>query len=213
MSRNLIPQPKYCLVSSIVTAMFALMLLLMFTAVNAQGSGGTMNGRCDDQICVCKVQASTTCPEWISDTSFDGGPYDTTSSSSCGPSDGSSGSSVRCTGWLSDFFTEYPNEESTCTINADGSFVVKYVLWDGNSTTTTSPPLMNYTEQDPMPDCSQDIPFTLVPSSMPTISPAPTPTDQPSSRAPAVYGQGLDHALFSVVSIAGMAATTMFVLH
>jgi hypothetical protein len=167
------------------------MLLCTATAVH----GSTMNGVCNEDLCVCVVKGSETCPDWMTLTT-EGGPYDNTGSSSCS---GTDMKNAVCSGYRSDIFTEFPNVNLACSINEDGSPVItNYQLEDGNS--TTAQPLLNYTENDPIPDCAADAPFTLVPSSAPTISPAPTPS--PTSSATDV--KGLTNVVMIAASLAGI---------
>jgi hypothetical protein len=166
---------------------------------------GLINGVCDEDLCVCMVRGSLECPEWMA-LSSEGGPYDTIGAVTCPQPNrtdatdaGGDGVNSVCTGWMADFFTEYPYSKVPCSIREDGTSQLDYyILWDGNSTTST--PILNYTEPaDPIPDCAIDMPFTLAPSMSHTISPAPTPEQTPSSASK--DGQGVARALILASSV------------
>eukprot|EP00529_Nitzschia_sp_RCC80_P035512 CAMPEP_0113476578 /NCGR_PEP_ID=MMETSP0014_2-20120614/19743_1 /TAXON_ID=2857 /ORGANISM="Nitzschia sp." /LENGTH=181 /DNA_ID=CAMNT_0000369603 /DNA_START=514 /DNA_END=1059 /DNA_ORIENTATION=+ /assembly_acc=CAM_ASM_000159 len=176
-------------------------LVLVLPMITAQP--GSINGRCDAEICVCILPAIVSCPKWFGRIS-DGGVYKQTISKTCGRDN-------ICGGWMYDTLTPFPVTDSSCS--GDTSETSKFDYWallDGNLTSATL--LMNYTEQDPPPACSLDIPFTFTPSMQPTTSPAPTAEPSMSGSRPA--GQGLGRTtLVASVGLAGIVAATMLVIY
>jgi hypothetical protein len=145
------------------------------------------NGLCNYEFCTCQMVLSPEdedpgCPDWFVLN------YDTTETSSCLPSDLEGldvTGLVTCLGYKDSFFLNYQNSsvsmESASTSDDNETvtcFVSSWLISDGDS-----PVVVNYTESNPPPECSIEVPFTLEPTSAPAI-----PTPAPSSSAASQLG-------------------------